>query len=89
MPNVLISELTAKAAVAAGDYFIVQPAAGPPADYCLATQIVAFTFSTNIVLTGQTTAAIAVAGVASLPSGPVGFLTVSINGTSVKLPYYT
>lgn len=89
MPNVLISELDASGTLASGDMFLVQHAAGPPAEFCTAVQIRAFTFATNMALTGQSTATIAVAGVAALPSGPVGFLTVSINGTSLKLPYYT
>lgn len=39
MPNVLISELDASAALATGDMFLVQHAAGPPAEYCTATQV--------------------------------------------------
>lgn len=48
----------------------------------LATQINAYIFA-------STTATNAVAGVATLPSGPVGFVTVSIGGTNYKLPYYS
>jgi len=55
----------------------------------LASQIVAYTYSTTPILTGQSTATIATAGVADLPTGPVGFLSVSIGGTLYKLPYYT
>lgn len=48
MPNVLISELSAKAALASGDYFLVQPAAGPPADYCFASQITTYVMQTSL-----------------------------------------
>lgn len=34
------------------------------------------------------TSATATAGAATLPANPVGFLTVNINGTNVKVPYY-
>lgn len=46
----------------------------------LATQVSPFT--------ATTTATSATAGVAALPSGPVGFLPVTINGVDYKLPYY-
>ena len=39
MPNVLISELDQSGTLASGDLFLVQHAAGPPAEYCTATQI--------------------------------------------------
>lgn len=48
MPNVLISELSQKAALASGDYFLVQPAAGPPADYCFASQITTYVMQTSL-----------------------------------------
>lgn len=89
MPNVLISELDASPALVGTDQLLVQHTAGPPAENCTMTQVKAFTFATNIALTGQSTATIAVAGIVALPTGPVGFLTVSINGTNFKLPYYT
>lgn len=89
MPNVLISELDASPAVVSTDVFLVQHAAGPPAEYCTAAQVKAFAFATTPAFTGQSTATIAIAGVAALPSGPVGFLVVSINGSPFKLPYYT
>ncbi len=42
------------------------------------------------VLTGQTTSATigAAGGAAALPAQPLGYLTTSINGTPVKIPYY-
>ncbi len=54
MPNVLISELDQKAALANGDYFLVQPAAGAPAEYVLASQVATYVqqtaLATGIVL---------------------------------------
>lgn len=54
MPNVLISELDAHTAIVSGDYFLVQPAAGPPAEYALASQIATYVqqtaLATGIVL---------------------------------------
>jgi len=34
------------------------------------------------------TSTTALSGSASLPSGPVGFITVNIGGTDRKIPYY-
>lgn len=42
----------------------------------------------NIVLDAPTTATGATAGADTLPANPVGFLVVSIAGTSRKIPYY-
>lgn len=42
----------------------------------------------GMTLSNQTSAATATAGAATLPANPVGFLVVSINGTSRKIPYY-
>ncbi len=40
-------------------------------------------------LTSQTTATTATAGAASaLPATPAGYLTLTINGTAAKIPYY-
>ena len=89
MPNVLISELDSAASLASTTIMLVQQAVGPPAEQATMGQVQAFVFATSVALTGQSTATTAVAGVADLPSGPVGFLTVSINGTAFKLPYYT
>jgi hypothetical protein len=87
MPNLLPGELDQISTLASGDIFIVQPAAGPPCEYATATQLTAFVFSTGIALTGQTTATGATAGAVTLATGFAGYLVVSINGTSVKLPY--
>lgn len=54
MPNVLISELDQVTALASGDYFLVQPAAGAPAKYALASQVATYVqqtaLATGIVL---------------------------------------
>lgn len=44
-----------------------------------------------LVLSGQTvgTTVGAAGGASALPATPTGYVTVSINGTSVKIPYYT
>jgi len=42
----------------------------------------------DLTLSSATTAASANAGGETLPANPVGFLVVSINGTSRKIPYY-
>ncbi len=40
-------------------------------------------------LTGQTTANSATGGAATaLPAAPLGYLTLTINGTAAKIPYY-
>ena len=42
-----------------------------------------------LALTGQTTATTATAGAATaLPATPAGYLTTTVNGTTVKIPYY-
>jgi hypothetical protein len=43
---------------------------------------------TPLLLANQITATTATAGSATLPSNPVGYLEVSINGTNYKIPYY-
>jgi hypothetical protein len=43
--------------------------------------------STSIAINAQSTAT-ATAGGATLPANPQGFITISINGTSRKIPYY-
>jgi len=44
--------------------------------------------SGDLTLADATTAASANAGAETLPANPVGFLVVSLNGTSQKIPYY-
>ena len=41
----------------------------------------------NVALT-NTTSITATAGTHTLPANPVGFVTININGTNFKLPYY-
>lgn len=89
MPNVLISELDPSPTLASGDMFLVQHAAGPPAEFCTADQVAAFVLGSTPALTGQTTATGATAGTVTLATGAVGYLVISINGTAVKLPYYS
>jgi hypothetical protein len=42
----------------------------------------------DLTVSSATTATAATAGAETLPANPVGFLVVSINGTSRKIPYY-
>jgi hypothetical protein len=42
----------------------------------------------DLTVSSATTATTATAGAETLPANPVGFLVVSINGTSRKIPYY-
>lgn len=80
--NVTIGQFnTTTTAPVAGDSFAAYQATASATVQFLATQLLQTVF--------KSTATIAVAGVATLPSGPVGFIVVSLNGTNVKLPYYT
>ena len=46
--------------------------------------------TTNLSLTSATTATSATAGAATaLPATPTGYVEVNVNGTTVKVPYYT
>jgi hypothetical protein len=42
----------------------------------------------DLTVSSATVATAATAGAETLPANPVGFLVVSINGTSRKIPYY-
>jgi len=64
MPNVLISELDASSALASGDIFLVQHAAGPPAEYCTARQI-----STYVAQTSLATGVVLASGAAVKSAG--------------------
>ena len=86
--NVTIHQLPTTVTLVAGDSFPAWSAVGASTYQAFATQVSAFVFSTTVALTGQSTATIATAGLVNLASGPVGYLVVSLNGTSVKLPYY-
>jgi hypothetical protein len=43
----------------------------------------------SLTLTAATTATTATAGTATLPTSPLGFVEMVVNGTTVKLPYYS
>lgn len=87
--NVTINLLTTTTtAPVAGDAFPAWQTTASQTVQFLATQVSAFVYATTPVLTGQSTATIATAGLVNLASGPVGYLVVSINGTSRKIPYY-
>ena len=49
--------------------------------------VTASSLTGNVALTNST-ATTATAGTHTLPSSPVGFVIVNINGTNFKLPYY-
>lgn len=53
-----------------------------------ATEFLRMTGAGVFSLSNMTLAATATAGAATLPANPVGFLTLTINGTSRKIPYY-
>ena len=89
MPSVLISELDTSPALVGTDMLMVQHSAGPPAEVCRMTQVATYVYATTVALTNQTTSVTCATGAVSFfASSPAGFVTVSINGTSVKLPYY-
>lgn len=91
--NVTINDLATShaASVPGGDALLVWSATGSSSYQALATQMAAAVYSVSVTLTNQTTATtVGAAGVVTaLPSAPLGYLVVSVNGTSVKLPYYT
>ena len=79
--NVTIGQFnTTTTPMANGDSIAAYQATASMTVRFLATQVNAYIF--------PSTATVAVAGVATLPTGPAGFVTVSINGTNFKLPYY-
>lgn len=96
MPNVLISELDLSPALATGDIFLVQHAAGPPADYCTATQVVDWvmqtSLATGIVLASGASVKSAGnislgAGVALATNATVGYIMItSCAGTPTGVP---
>ena len=45
-------------------------------------------YTSLIALLFYTTSATATAGAAVLPTAPVGFIVVLVNGSSYKIPYY-
>lgn len=79
--NVTIGQFnTTTTPMAAGDSLAAYQATASATVRFLATQVLDYVF--------QSTATVATAGVATLASGPVGYIVVSLNGTNVKLPYY-
>jgi hypothetical protein len=80
--NVTIFDLATQAVMASGDSVPAWSATGSYTYQVLATQI------SNAAFQYLTTATIGTAGVAALPTGPVGFLVVQLGTTSVRLPYY-
>lgn len=67
---------------ASGDILPAWSATGDVTYQAFATMI------SNVAFQYLTTATSATAGVATLPSGPVGFLVIPLGTTSVRLPYY-
>jgi len=88
--NVTILQFTAATtAPVAGDYFAGWQTTASQTVRFYATQVQAYIYATTPVLTGQATAtACATGAVSFFASSPAGFVTVSINGTNVKLPYF-
>lgn len=87
--NVTIVEFASTTAPVLGDSFAGYQATASATVRFLATQVAAYVYSTTVALTNQTTATTSTAGLVTLATGAAGYLVVSINGTSVKLPYYT
>ncbi len=88
--NVTIGQFSAATtAPVAGDSFAAYQTTASATVRFLATQISSYVYSTTVALTNQTLATSCSTGVVSfLASSPAGFVVVSLNGTSVKLPYY-
>jgi hypothetical protein len=83
MPNVLISELDPSGTLASGDLFLVQHAAGPPAEYCTAAQIATF-----VAVNPGGTLPIGYGGT-SATSAPVAFDNLAPTTASGDLIYRT
>lgn len=88
--NVTIGQFnTTTTAMAAGDSIAAYKATASTTVRFLATQVSTYVYSTTVALTNQTTAtACATGAVTFFASSPAGFVSVTINGTAVKLPYY-
>ena len=89
--NVTIVQFASTTAPVAGDSFAAYKATASATIRFLATQLVSYVFSTDVVLTNQTIATtVGAAGTSpALPSSPSGYLALSINGTSYKVPFFT
>lgn len=80
---------TTVTSIASGDSMPAWSATGAITYQAFPSMIAAVTYSTTVALTNQTTAtACATGAVSFFASSPAGFVTVSINGTPMKLPYY-
>lgn len=79
---------TTQYTVATGDSFPAWSATGNSTYQAFASMIADVVYAIPMTLI-QSTATIAVAGVASLPSGPVGFISIQLNGNAVRIPYYS
>lgn len=87
--NVTIVQFSTTTAPVAGDSIAAYQATASATVRFLATQIAAYVYSTTVALTNQTTATGTATGAVSFfASSPAGFVSVTINGTAVKLPYY-
>lgn len=80
--NVTVTQLPTQATMASGDSVPAWSATGSYTYQAFPSQIVPAGINT------LPTATTATAGAATLPSGPVGFVTVTIGGTDYQLPYY-
>ncbi len=87
--NVTIFQFATTTNPVAGDSFAAWQATASQTVQFLATQVRAYVFASTLPLTNQTTATSCATGAVSFfASSPAGFVTISINGSSVKLPYY-
>ena len=87
--NVTIADLATQTTMASGDSIPVWSATGDSTYQAFATQIQRMVCGFPFALTGQTTATSTATGAVSFfASSPAGFVSISINGTAVKLPYY-
>lgn len=88
--NVTIVQFASTTAPVAGDSIAAYQATASATVRFLATQIASYVYSTTVALTNVTAATSCSTGVVSFfASSPTAFLTISVNGTSVKIPYYT
>ncbi len=80
--NVTVAQLPTQTTMASGDSVWAWSATGGYTYQVFATQI------SNAAFQYRTTATSGTAGVAALPSGPVGFVIIPLGTATVKIPYY-
>lgn len=80
--NVTVSQLPTQTTMASGDSAWGWSATGGYTYQIFATQFSGAAFKYLTTATGST------AGVAALPTGPVGFLVIPLGTSVVRLPYY-